>query len=27
MKIFEWDKKKNQLNIFKHDVSFGEENL
>ena len=24
MKKFEWDKKKNQLNIFKHDVSFEE---
>ena len=24
MRIFEWDRKKNQLNIFKHDVSFEE---
>jgi uncharacterized DUF497 family protein len=24
MNLFEWDKKKNELNIFKHDVSFEE---
>ena len=24
MKMFEWDRKKNELNIFKHDVSFEE---